>query len=154
MSEWPQCLRAYICVRVWWRVRLIIEHTYIEFGLVIICLLVCLTAKRHTTNYIWWSFHKKITISPSIIDNILCYFIDLHPTSFVIYKYNCSFCLLSSFYRALFKHSLICLCTWINNNNNNVNNTPEYSFFPNGWNAKKKKNQTWQAHTTTTKEKK
>lgn len=48
-----------------------------------------------------------------IIDNIVCYFIDLYPTSFVIHRYNCSFCpcwqwvyVLSSSYRALFKHSL------------------------------------------------
>lgn len=53
--------------------------------------------------------NERSRISPRHRYNIVCYFIGLHPTCFVIHKYNCSFRPLSASYRAfLFRYFLEC----------------------------------------------
>lgn len=99
------------------------EFIYIQIQrrLVIICLLVCLEAQKETDTHTrlyctltvqligTLSYKKrgrekedkklKITQKKSTESSISLYvlfFIGLHPTCFVIHKYNCSFCPLSS----------------------------------------------------------
>lgn len=84
--------------------------------------------------------NERSRISPRHRYNIVCYFIGLHPTCFVIHKYNCSFRPLSASYRAfLFRYFLECAPAEMYTHTHIARVNLRILIFPNTRNAKTKR---------------